>query len=198
MLSFHNDPKVKEKYLKRVRRHRLADEIVKGHYWENGKGCAVGCTLHSGNHSAYEAELGIPVWLAHLEDALFESMPCDSAVLWPERFLAAIPVGVDLRPAWPHFCIWLMDFVEPYMLDASISRTVKDLHIQVVQGQTPQEADWAAARAAAWAAAGSAAWAAAKAAARSAAWAAAGSAAGSAAWSTARAAAGEAAATSIA
>ena len=40
MLSFHNDPAIKEKYLARLRDHYAADEIVKGHYWENGTGCA--------------------------------------------------------------------------------------------------------------------------------------------------------------
>lgn len=54
MKSFHNDQKIKTKYLARVRAHQKADEIIKGQYWEDGKGCAVGCTLHSSNHNAYE------------------------------------------------------------------------------------------------------------------------------------------------
>jgi len=66
MLAFHNNPAIKEKYLARVRAHRVADEIVKGRYWENGKGCAVGCTLHSGKHMSYESELGIPVALGSI------------------------------------------------------------------------------------------------------------------------------------
>lgn len=44
LLVFHGKPAVKAKYLKRVRAHAKADEIVSGRYWENGKGCAVGCT----------------------------------------------------------------------------------------------------------------------------------------------------------
>ena len=72
MIAFHNDPTIKEKYLSRVTEHERADEIVKGQYWENGKGCAVGCTIHSGNHAAYETELGIPRWMARLEDCISE------------------------------------------------------------------------------------------------------------------------------
>ena len=94
MLSFRNDIKVKNKYLKRLKEHRIADEIVKGYYWENGKGCAVGCTVHSNNHRAYEYQLGIPEWLARLEDVIFEGLPNEEAKLWPELFLKSIPVGV--------------------------------------------------------------------------------------------------------
>ncbi len=44
--AFHNNPKVKSKYLARVKAHEKADEIIKGTYWQGGKGCAVGCTIH--------------------------------------------------------------------------------------------------------------------------------------------------------
>ena len=72
LIAFHGDPAVKEKYLNRVTLHERADEIIHGKYWENGKGCAVGCTVHSSKHAAFETELGIPLMLAKLEDRLFE------------------------------------------------------------------------------------------------------------------------------
>lgn len=53
MLTFNNDPKIKEHYVNRVRMHQAADEIVQGTTWENGKGCAVGCTLHQYSHAAF-------------------------------------------------------------------------------------------------------------------------------------------------
>lgn len=40
MVAFHNDPKIKAIYVKRVKAHQEADEIIKGKYWEEGKGCA--------------------------------------------------------------------------------------------------------------------------------------------------------------
>lgn len=40
MLAYHGDAKIKETYLTRVQAHAVADEIIHGHYWENGKGCA--------------------------------------------------------------------------------------------------------------------------------------------------------------
>ena len=65
MRAFHNNPAIKEKYLARVRAHAAADEIIKGQYWQNGRGCAVGCTIHSSSHKAYEDELGIPRFLIY-------------------------------------------------------------------------------------------------------------------------------------
>ncbi len=96
MKAFHNDIEVQNKYLARVLDHAIADEIIKGQYWTNGKGCAVGCTIHSSNHSAYETELGVPQWLARLEDTIFEGLSNESAKLWPVEFLAAINIGADL------------------------------------------------------------------------------------------------------
>ena len=102
MLAFHNDQAIKDKYVYRVLMHQKADQIVKGIYWQRtgrgneGRGCAVGCTLHSGNHNTYETELGIPEVLAHLQDAIFEGLPIERAKEFPLQFLRAIPVGADL------------------------------------------------------------------------------------------------------
>ena len=97
MLTFHGRQELKDQRIAQVRAHREADQLVKGIYWEKGKGCAVGCTVHGNDHRAYEIELGIPAELAFLEDRIFEGLPNGQAMLWPERFLQAIPVGVDLR-----------------------------------------------------------------------------------------------------
>lgn len=97
MLSFHNDISIKKKYLNRVIKHRELDNIIKGIGWENGKGCAVGCTLEDYNHERYPVELGIPIWLAKLEDIIFENLNNDESKYWPELFLKSIPVGVNLE-----------------------------------------------------------------------------------------------------
>ena len=47
---FHRDPNFNKVNLERVRQHAFSDEIVKGQYWRNEKGCAVGGTIHSGDH----------------------------------------------------------------------------------------------------------------------------------------------------
>ena len=69
--------------------HYEQDCIVKGKYWENGKGCAVGCLLKGSNHIEYEKSFGIPVMLAHLEDGMFEGLPKSDAALFPLDFMGA-------------------------------------------------------------------------------------------------------------
>lgn len=108
MLTFHNDPAIKEKFIARVKAHKEADRLVKGQYWENGKGCAVGCTLEGSSHIEYEFQLGIQEWLARVEDRIFEGLPNELAMKWPLEFLEAIPVGKNLSEVWPKFCIFLM------------------------------------------------------------------------------------------
>jgi hypothetical protein len=98
MLAFHNDQAIKDKYLTRVRMHRAADNLVKGLGWEDGKGCAIGCTLEAYDHSRYPEELGLPVWLARLEDSIFEHLENGESQAWPESFLEAIKPGADVEP----------------------------------------------------------------------------------------------------
>ena len=188
MLAFHNDPKIKEKYLKRVRAHAKADKIVKGQYWEDGKGCAVGCTILGKDHYKYEKELGIPVSIAYLEDKIFEGLPNEEAMTFPVRFLEAIPVGANLEHVAAMMQIFsLRDCRENAFGDG---KKVIDLVIEALEGQVKgvetSKERWAELESAAWSAAWSAesaAWSAA----RSAAWSAE-SAAKSAAWSAAKSA----------
>jgi hypothetical protein len=157
MLSFHNDPAIKEKYLTRVRLHAAADEIIKGVYWQNGKGCAVGCSVHSADHSAYETGLGIPQILARLEDRIFEGLPNELAKTFPEQFLDAIPVGKDLSKIWPQFAIFLL--TDPTQCASRHPRCdiVANKYREELNGQ---KVDWKSAADAAYAAAADAAYAA--------------------------------------
>ena len=149
MKAFHNNPAIKQKYLDRVRAHAAADEIIKGHHWQNGKGCAVGCTIHSGDHAAFETDLGIPQLLARLEDRLFEGMPNDAAKLWPEEFLSAINVGADLSKIWPKFALWLI--VDPKhgvikYNDSPAITAVADLFKRTINNEIVTIQEWQVAR----------------------------------------------------
>ena len=108
MLAYYNDPKIKNDILSQLADHASADQIVKGQYWKNGKGCAVGCTIHSGNHMDYEDRFGIPVMLARLEDRIFEGLPNEAAMKWPTRFMSAIEPGADLSLVGWKFQYWLL------------------------------------------------------------------------------------------
>ena len=207
MLTFHNDKAVKSKYVKRLKAHAKADEIVQGTAWENGKGCAVGCTLEKYDHASYETELGIPEWLARVEDAIFEGLPNKEAKKFAVDFLASIPVGVDLQKIKYKFTIYILKENTLRVKKLKISEELKAQVVSAVEKcievnkaalktgifdeSAAKSAESAAksAESAAWSAesaARSAAWSAAKSA-ESAAWSA-GSAARSAAWSAGSAA----------
>lgn len=109
MQAFHNDEKVKQKYLDRIKKHRLADNLIQGKGWESGKGCAVGCTLENYDHKQYEVELGIPEWIARVEDTVFEGLNREDAQVWPERFLAAIKPGANLEVVKKPFLIFILE-----------------------------------------------------------------------------------------
>jgi len=108
MQAFFNDPEIKAKYVNRVHEHILADNLVRGATGEDGKGCAVWCTLNAYKHSAYEDELGIPEWLAYLEDILFERMNIEKTKTWPLYFLESINVGSDLDKIKVPFLIMVL------------------------------------------------------------------------------------------
>lgn len=109
MKAFHNDQAIKDKYLARVKAHEELDEIIQGQYWGNGKGCAIGCTIHGSDHSKYKTELGIPKWLAYLEDKIFEGLDNERAKSWPREFLESINIGADLDKIKIPFLIFIVE-----------------------------------------------------------------------------------------
>jgi hypothetical protein len=160
LLAYHGDPQIKEKYLARVRAHAAADEIVKGQYWQGGKGCAVGCTIHGSDHGDYEIELGIPREIAFLEDAIFEGLPTGKAKAWPERFLSAIRPGQDLSLVWPRFALRMLTDEKHGMATIAkdqpealkIIQSATELFERHVAGNPPSVDEWNAAWRAAMAA----------------------------------------------
>ena len=107
--AYHNDLAVKAKFVVRMKAHVDANDLVRQIYWENGKGCGVGCTIHSDNHKVYETELGWPEWLAHLEDRIFEKMSDAAAREFPLLLLEAVPAGFSDWDELHHdFCIFLL------------------------------------------------------------------------------------------
>lgn len=95
MKSWNSNPKLKEKYVNIMKQHQEADTLIKGKYWEDGKGCAVGCMWKGEHHDKFPTELGILEDFAHLEDSLFERLDNGKAKSFPVKFLSAIPVGLD-------------------------------------------------------------------------------------------------------
>ena len=107
--TYLDSEKLKADFLAEIGKHEQLDAVVQGAYdatmGDQFRGCAIGCSLHSLNtisgkpnraisdHARYEEELGLPIWLAYLEDNIFERLPLELAKTWPRRFAEAIPVG---------------------------------------------------------------------------------------------------------
>ena len=109
LVAYHNDQQIKSEILTQLARHRAADDLMQGYgYWENGKGCAVGCTIHSGDHIEYEARFGIPVAIARLEDSIFDGLSIEAARAWPERLMSSILPGQDLSRVHWALLHWLL------------------------------------------------------------------------------------------
>jgi hypothetical protein len=157
MKAYHDNPAIKSSILDVLAEHRVADELVKGQYWENGKGCAVGCTVKSSDHMAYETKFGIPVMLARFEDRIFEGLPNEKAMLWPERFMSAIKPGADLSLVGWKFQWWLLtdESVNPGINHPLVKEAVKlcaDALYPLTKGQPVDVSAASAAWSAAWSA----------------------------------------------
>lgn len=179
MKAFHNDVKIKTKYVNRVKKHYKLDEIVQGTYWDNGKGCAVGCTIEhddvtkSGGswHQRYEEALGIPRAIARLEDRIFEGLSNGEAKEFPLKFIQAVNVGADLSMVVPKFFVWLLgdkddgviNFAKGYKKSEKAIKQVLKLYQETVGGKIVSKTRWVSAKntaydATAWDAATAAAW----------------------------------------
>ncbi len=188
LVAYHGDPELKARFLQELQWHQDQDAIIQGTYGDTDdggewKGSAVGCSIHSmnringtslstGDHSAYEPTLGIPEWLAHLEDTIFEGLDKPLAKTWPIRFADAIPIGADLAPVRWEFCTFLLQDNLDRVLGLDITDGLKEQVVSAIRqvmalGPTPEAAARSTAESA-WLAAWSAAWSTAESAAESA------------------------------
>jgi len=180
MLSYHSDENLKGLVVAEMKKHQEQDQFIKGAYKKlNGKfkGCAVGCTIDSINvilgksyktdeHKIFEEALGVPEWLARLQDLLFESLPIGENSQFAVDFLSSIPVGINLEPVKWKFCSFILKegidrmISQPHLSDelrkkvVNAMRGVLNLHESAINtGEWDLEsAARSAARSAAWSA----------------------------------------------
>lgn len=108
MLTFQNPNYTKEALMAQLQAHYDADEIIQGKYWENGKGCAVGCAIHTKNHIEYELRYGVPRELAILQDVIFENLHNQNAKEWVMDFWRPIKQGKYLTGVWNKLVVWIL------------------------------------------------------------------------------------------
>ena len=119
--AFNNDKSFQDQMIASAISHREKDEYIAGAYAKmNGsfRGCSVGCSLFDiksikgvevgeafNDHALLAKELGIPEFICHLQDSIFENLPEAERFRWTERLFQAIPLGADLTPVLPRFLL---------------------------------------------------------------------------------------------
>lgn len=154
--AYDNDPKVKAALVAQLEAHAAADEIVKGRYWDDGKGCAVGCTIHGSNHARYDDIFGPGGhMLAWIEDEIFEGASNARARRFPLEFVRAVRPGADLsRVGWQFLSWCLMDVsMNPGIANPQVSEAVAQCAAVVAALARGERVDGEVARSAAAAAA---------------------------------------------
>ncbi len=162
MQAYHNSQDIKDKYVERMKAHIAADELIRGEgFNDQGRGCAVGCTLNKYEHAAFEEELGIPEWLARVEESLFEGMSLEKSKTFPLVFLESIKVGADLDKIRVPFTIFVLESLYAnfdHVEFPNVKKSIDDIiHLYKTIGLPDKSTVWAAARSAAegaWVSAG--------------------------------------------
>ena len=150
MLTYHNDPELKKAIVEEMNNHRTADQFIKGSYkeWDGTtfKGCAVGCAIDSFNkklgkkysnddHAVFEDAIGVPEWLARLQDTIFEGLPNNESSQFAVDLLEAIPVGVKIDAVkWKFTAFILKENIERVLLLENISELLKKQVVDSIRG----------------------------------------------------------------
>ncbi|MEE8299451.1 MAG: hypothetical protein V3R67_08755, partial [Thermodesulfobacteriota bacterium] len=154
LLSFHGDVNIKNQLIKNLEMHKEMDNFRQGIYFENGKGCAVGCSIAdfggiTSLHAEYERLFGIPRVLAKIEDGIFEGLSADDSKDWPINFIKSIPVGVDISLISDRFLHWLLvDLRENIKIsNPTAFNKVIELCERKISGEVVSSDEWRAAAA---------------------------------------------------
>ena len=149
MLSYHNDENLKALVVAEMKNHQKKDQFIKGAYEKLNskfKGCAIGCTIDSVNkifgrsyktseHKVFEEALGIPEWLARLQDSFFENLPVGDNSQFAVDFLSAVPTGVNLEPVKWKFCSFILkEGIDRILLQHNLSEELMDQVVSAMRG----------------------------------------------------------------
>ncbi len=119
MLAYHGDSEMKAAILAELAESRRAGRLVKAQSALVGTSRSVGWTLNVASYEEYATRFGIPQPLAQLAHSLFEDLPNELAITWPERFMGAARPGADLSlVAWT--------FLHRILTDGAITPGISD------------------------------------------------------------------------
>jgi len=160
----------KDEFVTEMKKHQAADAFIRGTYNHESsdslhfKGCVVSCSLESvarlkniklvrREHKEFETHLGIPTWLAFLEDKIFENCSKARVKTWPVEFAESINEGADLDKIKTPILIFIVEAARPFCKDekalTAIDGVLVELKKDVLDLPKLDEARSAAASAAA-------------------------------------------------
>lgn len=155
MSAWHNSFRLKAETIEQLRALRSEGRVIQGYYWEEGRGCAIGCILESlrratgrplpAGHADYRAAarwIGIPQVILSIVDDIHDGLPAEDAQRWPEQFLTAIPVGADLSTVWPRFAAWQVIDLVPLTATPSLIRQIAEQYDRQADGHFVSRREW--------------------------------------------------------
>lgn len=113
ILSFHNDPKIKEECVHVAQKMHLEGWFQITSLREYGMGVAHAVT-DSFNKSDFEKMYGLPIWLAHLEEDINDNIGNNFGTDYPVNLIKTIPVGVNkeqFQSVYHKYCIHVLENV---------------------------------------------------------------------------------------
>lgn len=128
--SFHSDNKIKEKYLDILQKKYESGGFAKSGLKEYGISVFDAIFFPEDKKSLFETELGLPKWLAHLEDQIGSRIPNSYGTDYPIKFLNAIPVGIHrekLQSVYHKFCVFILENVCKGTDDPLVSKEIADI-----------------------------------------------------------------------
>jgi hypothetical protein len=161
MQAFHGDPAIKQEFLDRLQAHAQAGEILnRASVWNDGKGGPVACMVHDTDLAIWQQRTGIPKAVGSaLDIAASHLAEPEQAARFVLEWVEAVEVGQDLGSVAPGLIDWLLTDSEHGILRLAEDEAVRqlisrvaDLHRRAASGDTPDEAEWRAARTVAMAA----------------------------------------------
>lgn len=150
--------------------HQEADRYLQGKWWDQGKGCSLGCMFHSdvlnpkadNYFAAAERATGIPYTINLFQERIFEWLPAHEANLWTLQFYRLRPSEKDLSQVVDRLMLWILDDelrrpktwekITKFADCAAAVENVADLYRRKISGESISFGMWsAAARAAEYA-----------------------------------------------
>jgi len=141
----------------RMAEHIAADDLIQGIYWQNGKGCFIGCSVHGRDPQILTDEIGLPLTVIRIAEAIFEGLPAEDAKDFARDISdpTLLTDGKDVSLVGWKFLLWLNTDAETFpaihheTVAPAIQRVVDEVLTPLASGEPVTES---AARSAAWSA----------------------------------------------